>query len=352
MKASSPVQLLDTSLRDGNHAVGHSISRDQIRRYAEAADAAGIDMIECGHGNGLGASSLQVGRSSEADGEMLAAAREAVTRGRLVTLALAGFATRKRDIAPALASGVDVVRLGAHCTEADLSVPHIDFVRSQGCEAHGVLMMAHWAPVEVLCEQARLMVDAGAQAIILMDSAGALTPGSVSDRVTSMSESIGVPIGFHAHNNLHLAVANAIAAVSAGATILDGSARGFGAGAGNAAIEVLAATMDHLGIPWNGDIYGVLDAAEYAVEHLVPAVPHTDSLTIISGRSGVFSGFAPHVRRAATSYSVDPRDVLSELGRRRVVAGQEDVVVDVALGLAEEPTLEEEVVSSGDKWHS
>ena len=338
MKANSPVQLLDTSLRDGNHAVGHSISCDQIRRYAQAADAAGIDMIECGHGNGLGASSLQVGRARETDPEMLAAAREAVTRGRLATLALAGFATRKRDIAPALALGVDVVRLGAHCTEADVAVPHIDFVRSHDCEAHGVLMMAHCAPAEVLCEQARLLAEAGAQAIIVMDSAGTLTPGSVADRIAALSNMIEVPIGFHAHNNLHLAVANAVAAVSAGATILDGSARGFGAGAGNAPIEVLVTAMDHLGIPWNGDTYGVLDAAECAEEHLVPSVPHTDSLTILSGLSAVFSGFVPHVRRAATCYSVDPRDILVELGRRRVVAGQEDVVVDVALALAGEST--------------
>lgn len=352
MKTESMVQLLDTSLRDGNHAVGHSISCDQIRRYAEAADAAGIDMIECGHGNGLGASSLHVGRSTETDAEMLAAAREVVTKARLVTLALSGFATRKRDLALALASGVDVVRLGAHCTEADVSVPHIDFVRSNGCAAHGVLMMAHWAPVEVLCEQARLMVNAGAQAIIIMDSAGTLTPNSVTERISAMKDSVDVPIGFHAHNNLHLAVANALAAASAGATILDASARGFGAGAGNAAIEVLVAALDHLGIPWSGDTYGVLDAAEYAADELIPATPHTDSLTIMSGLSAVFSGFAPHVRRAATCYGVDQRAILSELGRRRVVAGQEDVVVDVALALAGESTPEKEVVSSGHKRDS
>lgn len=199
-------------------------------------------------------------------------------------------------------------------------------------------MMAHWAPVSVLCEQARLMVDAGAQAIIIMDSAGTLTPSSVADRIAAMNDSIGVPIGFHAHNNLQLAVANAVSAVSAGATILDGSARGFGAGAGNAPIEALGAALDHLAIPWNGDTYGILDAAEFAAEHLVPAAPRADSLTIASGLAAVFSGFAPHVRRAAACYAVDPRDILSELGRRRVVAGQEDVVVDVAIALAGDST--------------
>jgi 4-hydroxy 2-oxovalerate aldolase len=334
MSANSSIRLLDTSLRDGNHAVGHSISCDQIRRYAGAVDAAGIDMIEVGHGNGLGASSLQVGRASETDAAMLTAAREVVTHARLVTLAISGFATSKRDLAPALASGVDIVRLGAHCTEADLTVQHIDFVRSRNREAHGVLMMAHWAPVTLLCEQARLMVDAGAQAVIIMDSAGTLTPSAVTERITAMRDSIGVPIGFHAHNNLQLAVANALAAVGAGATILDGSARGFGAGAGNAPIEVLVAAIDHLSIPWNGDTYEMLDAAEYAEQYLIPAAPRTDSLTITSGLAAVFSGFAPHVRRAATCHALDPRDILVELGRRRVVAGQEDVVVDVALGLA------------------
>jgi len=324
----------DVSLRDGSHAVGHKLSAGQVGAYAEAADKAGIPSIEIGHGNGLGASSLQVGESAVPDMEMVRAAREKILKGKLCVFMIPGFATINKDLKPAIDAGADVVRVAAHCTEADITERHISYVRERGKSVYGVLMMSHMAAVEVLLEEAQKMESYGAEGVVLMDSAGAFFPADVRDRVGLLSSKLNIPVGFHAHNNLGLAVANAMAAVESGATIVDGSARGFGAGAGNTPIELLVAVFNKLGYDTGIDLYRALDAAETAESVLIKSLPATKSMSIVSGLAGVFSGFAKHVERVAGEYKVDPRDIFFELGRRRVVAGQEDLIVEVALELS------------------
>ncbi len=329
------VLISDPTLRDGNHAVRHQLSRDQIVAYARAADAAGIPIVEVGHGNGLGASSMQVGEATVDDRTMLEAARSALKRSKLGVHVIPGFATRERDIRPAIAIGVDVFRVGCHCTEADTTERHIAFVREQGREAVGVLMMSHMAPADVLLDEARKMVSYGAQAIVLMDSAGAYLPDDVTAKVSHLAAALAVPVGFHAHNNLGMAVANSVAAVRAGARIVDGTARGFGAGAGNAQLEVVVAVLAQMQIDTGIDLYKCLDAADLAERVLVKALPTISSTSIVSGMSGVFSGFASHVQRVGKQFGVDPRDLFFELGRRKVVAGQEDLIIEVALALSQ-----------------
>lgn len=330
------IRISDPTLRDGNHAVGHQLTAEQIAKYAAAADGAGVPIVEVGHGNGIGASSLQVGLSREDDATIIQTARKHLSRSSLGIHCIPGFATINRDLAPALDMGVDIVRVASHCTEADITQRHIAFVRDRGREAMGVLMMCHMAPVEVLIEEAAKMEAYGAEAVILMDSAGALLPDGVAQRVGGLARSLRVPIGFHAHNNLGMAVANAVAAAGAGATILDGTARGFGPGAGNAQLEVLVAVLQKMGYRTGIDLYKMLDLGDMAEREMLPFVPCTRSISIVSGLAGVFSAFSKHVDRIARQFHVDPRDVVVELGRRGIVAGQEDIILEVARDLAGE----------------
>jgi len=329
------IRISDPTLRDGNHAVAHQLTRAQIARYAEAAEAAGVPIVEIGHGNGIGASSLQVGLSCEDDATMLGTAREKLSRSLLGIHCIPGFATINKDLRPALDLGVDVVRVASHCTEADITQRHIGFVRERGKEAMGVLMMSHMAAVDILLEQAAKMEAYGAEAVILMDSAGAMLPSDVTERVGTLVRNLGIPVGFHAHNNLGMAVANSVAAVHAGATILDGTARGFGPGAGNTQLEVLAAVLEKMGISTGINLYGILDLGDLAEREIIPVVPSIKSISIVSGLAGVFSAFSKHVDRIAKQYQVDPRDVFFELGRRKIVAGQEDIILEVAQQLAQ-----------------
>lgn len=337
------ILISDPTLRDGNHAVQHKLNRDQIAAYARAADAAGVPIVEVGHGNGLGASSLQVGESAVCDREMLATARENLRHSKLSVHVMPGFATIKRDLGPAIDLGVDVVRVACHCSEADITQRHIAYVRERGKQVFGVLMMTHMLTRERLAEEALKMESYGAEAIMLMDSAGALLPADVTDRVRTLVQTLGIPIGFHAHNNLGMAVANSIAAIESGATIVDGTARGFGAGAGNTQLEVLVAVLSKMGYDTGIDLYKILDAADLAERELMPAIPAIKSISIVSGLAGVFSGFAKHVARISSQFHVDPRDVFFELGRRRVVAGQEDLIIEVASALASPRTESLEV---------
>ncbi|WP_080059053.1 4-hydroxy-2-oxovalerate aldolase [Spirosoma aerolatum] len=325
--------ISDTTLRDGNHAVGHQLKAEQIAIYAAAADRALIPIVEVGHGNGLGASSMQVGISAEDDKTLLTTARENLTTSKLGIHVIPGFATINRDLKRAIDIGVDVVRVASHCTEADITQRHLGYVREKGKEAYGVLMMSHMASVDLLVEEAQKMELYGAEGIIIMDSAGAYLPSDVEERISALIESLSIPIGFHAHNNLGMAIANSVAAIEAGATILDGSARGFGAGAGNAQVEVLVAVLDRLGYQTNIDLYNILDATDIAEKDIIPVVPIIKSDNIVSGLTGVFSGFSKHVSRIANEYNVDSRDVYFALGERKVVAGQEDIIVEVVLEL-------------------
>ena len=337
--AVSNLLISDPTLRDGSHAIKHRLEACQIAAYALAADRAGVPIVEVGHGNGLGASSLQVGESHLDDREMLTVARENLSNARLGVHVIPGFATITRDLKPALEIGVDVVRVASHCTEADTTQRHISFARERGKEVYGVLMMSHMASAQVLSEEAQKMQSYGAEGVILMDSAGAYLPVEVTERIEFMVAHLDIPVGFHAHNNLGLAIANSVAAVQAGATILDGTARGFGAGAGNAQLEVLVAVLEKMGYATGIDLYKILDAGDLAEKELVRVIPSIKSMSIVSGLSGVFSAFAGHVERIAGEYGVDPRDVFFELGRRKVVAGQEDLIIEVVVALAEEGQL-------------
>jgi 4-hydroxy 2-oxovalerate aldolase len=329
------VIISDATLRDGSHAISHKLTKEHIAAYAKAADGAGIPIVEVGHGNGLGASSLQVGLSLLTDDEMLSTARKHLTRSKLGIHVIPGFATIKKDLTRAFELGVDVVRLASHCTEADITERHISFAREKGKEVYGVLMMSHMASKELLLTEALKMQSYGAEGIVIMDSAGAYLPADVTARITHLVTHLNIPVGFHAHNNLGMSIANSIAAVEAGAKLLDASARGFGAGAGNAQLEVLVAVLDKMGYTSGIDLYKVLDAAEVVEKEILDVVPSIKSISIVSGLAGVFSGFANHVARAAKEYHVDPRDVFFELGKRRIIAGQEDVIVEVALALNE-----------------
>jgi len=327
------ILISDPTLRDGSHAVAHQISAHQIAVYSAAADKAGVPIVEVGHGNGLGASSMQVGLSLEDDVTMLETARKHLSKSKLGIHVIPGFATIKRDLIPALDIGVDVVRVASHCTEADITQRHLGFVRERGKEAYGVLMMSHMASAQILVEEAQKMELYGAEGIIIMDSAGAYLPSDVVEKVSALVDALKVPVGFHAHNNLGMAIANSIAAIESGAKILDGTARGFGAGAGNAQLEVLVAVLERMGYFTGIDLYKILDASDIAEKEVMPSIPVIKSESIVSGLSGVFSGFSKHVSRISQEYEVDPRDVWRELGKRKVVGGQEDIIIEVVMEL-------------------
>lgn len=329
----SAVVIHDPTLRDGQHAVRHQLGVTALRGYAEAADAAGIPVVEVGHGNGLGASSLQVGRAAVGDDLMLSTVRDALRHSRLGVFMLPGWGTSD-DLRRAIAHGADVVRIGVHCTETSLAERHLGFLRDAGADAHCVLMMSHMASPRQLAEHAALVVGYGAQAVGIMDSAGHFLPGDVTDRIGAIAGAVDVPVIFHGHNNLGMAVANSVAAADAGARIIDGCARGFGAGAGNTQLEVLVPVLHRSGFETGIDLYGLLDAAEFAERELMPAPPVTDSLSIVSGLAGVFSGFKHQVLDLSARAGVDPRDVFFELGRRQAIAGQEDLIVDVVAELS------------------
>ena len=336
----SRLLVTDITLRDGNHAVAHQLSKEQLSVYAAAADAAGVAIVEVGHGNGIGASSLQVGEAALTDAEMLAVVRTQLTHARMSIHVIPGFATINKDLRPAIEAGVDVIRVASHCTEADITERHITFAREQGKEVYGVLMMSHMASKEVLLEEARKMEQYGAEGVVLMDSAGAYLPVDVRDKIGYLAEGLSVPVGFHAHNNLGMAVANTLVAAESGAYIVDGAARGFGAGAGNAQLEAMVAVLEKMGFETGIDLYRMLDAADVCERELVEVMPFAKSTSIVSGLSGVFSGFAKPVDRVSKEYGVDPRDVFFELGKRGIVAGQEDIIIEVARDLSEKGSAE------------
>lgn len=330
---SRKIILSDVSLRDGNHAVRHQIAESSFSGYCSAVDQSGVQIVEVGHGNGLGASSQLVGECGLTDLRILEVARANLKRSKMGIHAIPGFCTIKKDLIPAIDLGVDVFRIASHCTEADTTERHIGFVRQAGKEVFGVLMMSHMVSPEVLAQEARKMESYGAEAVIIMDSAGAYFPLDVRERISRLVESVSIPVGFHAHNNLGMSIINSITAVEAGASIIDGSARGFGAGAGNAQLEVLVAVFDRIGIETGVDLYKMLDAADYAEKNMIPENPTITSTSIVSGLAGVFSGFAKQVNKVATDQGVDPRDIFFELGRRNAVAGQESLIIEIALQL-------------------
>lgn len=335
MEHSQKIRISDPTLRDGNHAVGHQLSAENIAAYCKAADAAGVSIVEVGHGNGLGASSLQLGEAKTSDHIALTTARANLSQSKLGIHVIPGFATIERDLKHALALGVDVVRVASHCSEADVCERHISFSRGEGVEVWGCLMMSHMISPTMLLEQARKMESYGAEGVVFMDSSGHFIPEDIRVRVETLVNGLGIAVGFHGHNNLGLAIANTVAAADAGATLLDACARGFGAGAGNTQLEVLVAVLDRLKYTTGIDLYKMLDAGDLAEETLMKEIPTIRSVSVVSGMSGVFSGFMKPVARIAKEFNVDPRDIFFELGQRKIVAGQEDIILEVAKELAQ-----------------
>lgn len=241
------ITIQDSTLRDGNHAVRHQLGSDDVSAYCRSAELAGVPILEVGHGNGLGAGSFQVGLARTSDKEMLSIARENLRKTRLAVHIMPGFATIERDLKPALDIGVNVIRVGTHCTEADIAERYINFAAERGVEVIGSLMMSHMLDKHRLLEQAEKFQSYGANGVSLYDSAGSYLPNDVTEKISHLVKNLKISVGFHAHNNLGLAIANSIAAVNAGAKIIDGSIKGFGAGAGNAQLEVLVAVFCKIG---------------------------------------------------------------------------------------------------------
>ncbi len=327
--------FFDSTLRDGSHAIQHQLTIDNVRDYCKMVDTAGLYTVIVGHGNGLGASSIQVGLSATEDCELLRAARAELKKTKLGVFILPGFGTIGNDLVPALELGVDLVCVASHCTEADVTKQYISRVVKEGKEVYGILMMYHMTTKERLLSEAEKMIGYGAQGIIIMDSAGSSTPQLVQETIEYLVSHVQVPVGFHAHNNLGMAIGNTLIALEAGASIVDGTIRGFGAGAGNCQIEVMVALLKKMGYEVPIDLYPLMDAADTVVKNIMTKPQEIDSVSIASGMAGVFSGFAPHVKNAAKKFGVDPRDIFFELGKRKVVGGQEDMVIEVALELSQ-----------------
>ncbi|MFI6055942.1 4-hydroxy-2-oxovalerate aldolase [Streptomyces violascens] len=334
---SRPTVLIhDPTLRDGHHAVGHQLDAGQLHAYAHAANAAGVPVVEVGHGNGLGASSLQIGRAKLPDAAMLDTVREALTHSKMGVFMAPGWGTAD-DLRMAVAHGADVVRIAAHCTEADVTERHLGIVRDLGAQAQGVLLMSHMASPAQLAEQCAQLAQFGAQAVGIMDSAGHYLPYDVTERIHAIAAAVEVPVIFHGHNNLSLAVANSLAAIEAGARVIDATARGFGAGAGNTQLEVLVAVLERRGFDTGIGLREVLRAADVAEARLMKAQPVIDSVSLVSGLAGVFSGFRKPVLATARREGIDPVEVFFALGERQAVAGQEDLIADVARQLKVAP---------------
>ncbi len=340
-------RITDTSLRDGSHPMRHQFTVEQVRSVAQALDEAGVPVIEVTHGDGLAGSSIQYGFSRTSEMELISEARKVCQRAKIAVLLLPGIGTVK-ELKEAMERGAQVVRIATQCTEADVSEEHFEIAKKLGMETVGFLMMSHMRPPEVLVQQAKLMESYGADCVYIVDSAGAMLPRDAYSRVKALKEALSIQVGFHAHNNLGVAVGNSIAALEAGADQLDGCLRGLGAGAGNAPTELLATVLEKMGLNPGLDVYKLMDAAEYVIAPMMPyqPIPSRDAITI--GYAGVYSTFLLHAQRAGERYGIDPRTILTELGRRQAVAGQEDWILDVALELARDsqvhPPIRHEVV--------
>ena len=326
------LRIVDTTLRDGMHSVAHQFTPAQMMQIARALDDAGIDVVEVSHGDGLGGSCIQYGRAAATDEEYLKAVAPALKRSKLAVLLLPGIGT-KEDLDMAADLGAKVARIATHVTEADISEQHIGLAKNRRLEAMCFLMMAHMAPVETMVRNAKQMESYGADYIYVVDSSGYMLPSEVKERVAAMKTALSCGVGFHAHNNLGLAIGNTLAAIEAGVDVVDGSLRGFGAGGGNAPTETLIAVLTRLGVEIGADLCKILDAAKLVDPYRRPAKDNHESALML-GYAGVYSSFLLHTARAAERFQVDPRDILVELGRRRIVGGQEDMIIDVAYELA------------------
>lgn len=335
---SNKIIVTEVALRDGSHAIAHQFTTEQVRNVAKALNDAGVPYIEVAHGDGLAGSSLQYGRSRTNELELIEAAASVTDQSKIAVLLIPGIGTLT-NLREAERLGAKMARVATHVTEADVSRQHIQAAKELGMETVGFLMMSHMAEVDKLVEQAKLMESYGADTVYMVDSAGALLPHQVTERIRALKNHLGVNIGFHGHNNLSLAMANTLAAIEEGATRIDGSVRCLGAGAGNTQTEVLVAVLERMGIETGIDLYKMMDLAEDVVAPILQTPQEITRDSLVLGYAGVYSSFALHAKRAAEKFQIDSRDILIELGKRQVVGGQEDMIVDVAAEIAKKRVL-------------
>jgi 4-hydroxy-2-oxovalerate/4-hydroxy-2-oxohexanoate aldolase len=323
------------SLRDGMHPMGHQISLDTMVTVAQALDKAGVPLIEVTHGDGLGGASITYGFPAHSDEAYLRAVVGAVKRARISALTLPGIGTVD-DLRMAVDCGVGCLRVATHCTEADVAGQHIGISRKLGVETVGFLMMAHMLEPEALARQAKILEDFGAEIVYCTDSAGAMLPDDVTARIGALRAHLRpeTAIGFHGHHNLAMGVANSLAAMAAGASRIDASCAGLGAGAGNTPTEVLVAVLQRMGVPTGIDLDGVMDVAEDLIVPLMKQPVRIDRDALTLGYAGVYSSFLLFAKRAAARYGLRSRDLLVEMGRLKTVGGQEDLIEAVALDMA------------------
>jgi len=332
------VRLVDATLRDGMHAVSHQLSPEDMYEIAKGLNDAGVDTIEVGHGDGLAGSTVQYGFAKASDEEYLKAVVSAVTDTKVSVLLIPGIGTKK-DLKKAADIGIKVVRVATHCTEADTAEQHIKYAKELGLEAIGFLMMSHMISKDEILEQAKLFESYGADAVYVTDSSGAMLPDEVTEKISHVVKNISVPVGFHSHNNLGLAVGNSLAAFEAGASYIDGTAKGMGAGAGNTQTEVLAAVFNKAEVETGIDLYKIMDVAEDIIgpKLVRPQIIDKPALTI--GWAGVYGSFLLFAKREAKKYGLDPREVLIGVSELKAVGGQEDLIIEVAYNLAKEKGL-------------